>query len=240
MKRLADQLEQLDGSERQLAELFAKAEPTRIDPFRKRRILVNLSKRAGARPLGGRVAVAASLLLGATIAAATVGRSPIKAAWSNLRGGHTVALDSSRQRASQDLTGSPANRVEETTNAQVLPGSSSSQLTAVPENPTGSVSAQPRSNAEPSRAANNQDPSQVALAIRALRNDHDPVRARKLLSRYLQTQPQGALAEDALALSIEAAAATNDSKTADIARVYLAKYPNGRYQAMAVKALGRR
>jgi hypothetical protein len=84
-----------------------------------------------------------------------------------------------------------------------------------------------------------EDPSQVAEAVRALRKQGDPGRALQLLDRYLRSNPRGALAEDALALSIEAAAARKDPRASDYARRYLARYPRGRFRAMAERVLAR-
>jgi hypothetical protein len=84
-----------------------------------------------------------------------------------------------------------------------------------------------------------EDPSQVAEAVRALRKQGDAARAQALLDQYLKSNPRGALAEDALALSIEAAAARKDPRAADYARRYLARYPNGRFRSVAERALAR-
>jgi hypothetical protein len=83
-----------------------------------------------------------------------------------------------------------------------------------------------------------EDPSQVAEAVRALRKQGDPARAQALLERYLRENPRGALAEDALALAIEAAAARKDPRAADYARRYLARYPGGRFRSLAERTLG--
>jgi outer membrane protein assembly factor BamD (BamD/ComL family) len=85
-----------------------------------------------------------------------------------------------------------------------------------------------------------EDPSQVAEAVRALRKQGDPVRAQALLDQYLRQNPRGALSEDALALSIEAAAARKDPRAAEHARRYLARYPNGRFRALAERVLAAR
>src|SRR6185369_15501344 len=84
-----------------------------------------------------------------------------------------------------------------------------------------------------------EDPSQVAEAVRALRKQGDSARAQALLDQYLKTNPRGALAEDALALSIEAAAARKDPRAADYARRYLGRYPNGRFRSVAERTLSR-
>jgi predicted Zn-dependent protease len=100
----------------------------------------------------------------------------------------------------------------------------------VPEQPSAKRVDKPRAG---------EDPTQVAEAVRALRKQGDPARAQQLLDQYLRANPHGALAEDALALSIEAAAARKDPRAADYARRYLARYPNGRFHRVAERALGR-
>ena len=85
-----------------------------------------------------------------------------------------------------------------------------------------------------------EDPSAVVAALEALRKQHDPVRAGSLLAGYLAAHPEGALAEEALALSIEAAVARHDPAATEFARRYLRSYPNGRFRPTAEAALARR
>ena len=92
----------------------------------------------------------------------------------------------------------------------------------------------------PSRVrARSEDPSQVVAAVEALRKQHDPARAAKLLTEYLAAHPRGALVEEAVALSIEAAAARHDPAATDFARRYLRDYPSGRFRQTAEAALAR-
>jgi hypothetical protein len=88
--------------------------------------------------------------------------------------------------------------------------------------------------------ARSEDPSQVVMALEALRKQHDPDRAATLLATYLAAHPRGALVEEALALSIEAASARHDPAAADFARRYLRDYPRGRFRPTAETALARR
>jgi hypothetical protein len=81
-----------------------------------------------------------------------------------------------------------------------------------------------------------EDTSAVTTAMRALRVEHDPVRARRLLARYLAERPNGNLAEEALALSIEAALAHGDGDVTALANRYLRLYPRGSFQALAHQA----
>lgn len=85
-----------------------------------------------------------------------------------------------------------------------------------------------------------EDPSLVVDAIRALRTDHDARRAATLLAQYLKTYPRGALSEEAVALSIEAAAASRSPSATTFATEYLREYPHGRFRRTAEQALEQR
>jgi hypothetical protein len=84
-----------------------------------------------------------------------------------------------------------------------------------------------------------EDDRLVFEAMRALRQDGQPDRASRSLDEYLKRHPDGELAEEALALSIEAASTRNDPRAKDIASRYLAKYPNGRFRSAAERARAR-
>jgi hypothetical protein len=238
VKPLTEQVQQLEGAERQLADLFAAAEPARSDPFRKRRILVRLTKQTLPTRSGWRRALVATLLLGVTAAAATMGRGPIKAAWNGLWPRQPAAEASNLQSTQRAIDVAKPQSGETVEHPMAPAASPLTQPATVQQTPTSASTPKLHSIAEPKHPASSEDPSQVVSAIRALRNEHNPARAKTLLNGYLQSHPQGALTEDVLALSIEAATATNDPKSAEFARTYLVKYPNGRYRALAVKALG--
>ena len=89
------------------------------------------------------------------------------------------------------------------------------------------------------RAAKSEDPSLVVSAIQALRQDGDPERAGRLLAAYLRTHPRGALAEEAVALSIEAADARHNPAATTFAERYLKQYPQGRFRSVAERVLAR-
>jgi hypothetical protein len=82
-----------------------------------------------------------------------------------------------------------------------------------------------------------EDTSAVLEAVRALRRQHDPARARRLLAAYLEQHPNGALAEEALAMSIEAALVERDGDAPALARQYLSRYPAGPFRGLAQQAL---
>ena len=82
-----------------------------------------------------------------------------------------------------------------------------------------------------------EDTSPVLEAMRALRLEENPARARRLLARYLARHPSGALAEEAQAMTIEAAVAHHDADAAALARRYLRRYPAGHFSALARQTL---
>jgi hypothetical protein len=84
-----------------------------------------------------------------------------------------------------------------------------------------------------------EDDRLVFEAMRALRQDGQPDRAARSLDEYLRRHPDGELAEEALALSIEAASMRSDPRAKDLAVRYLAKYPNGRFRSAAERARAR-
>jgi hypothetical protein len=84
--------------------------------------------------------------------------------------------------------------------------------------------------------ATTDDSRPLVTAMRALRREHDPVRARALLRQYLREHPDGTLAEEALAITIEAALVHHDSDVGVLGRRYLDHYPHGPFRALADQA----
>jgi hypothetical protein len=97
----------------------------------------------------------------------------------------------------------------------------------------------PEPPAHHARVVRSEDPSLVVSAIQALRQDQDPARASRLLAVYLRTYPRGALVEEAIALSFEAADARKSPAAATFAQRYLRDYPHGRFRASAERLLAR-
>jgi hypothetical protein len=228
MERLS-RSERLPAGDRHLADLLRTAEPYQADPFRKRRVLVKvLGAAGGARIVRWPRLVTAGVLLTATAAAAASG---------------------GLSRGYEAIFGSPAAETAPASSPAVsdvaLPPEPTPRLepALVAPDPTPEVDAkaQPpskervRASSKPSE--NPEDAAAVLDAIRALRKERDPARAERLLGEYMKSNPNGVLSEDALALSIEAAAAKRDPRAADYARRYLARYPQGKYRAVAQRAL---
>jgi hypothetical protein len=109
------------------------------------------------------------------------------------------------------------------------------QLRVADPEPTAAAP-EPEVSAEPV-VQRSSDSELVVRAVRALRRDHDPEVAARLLERYRTRNPSGVLAEEVLSLQIEAAVAAKNTRAAAFAREYLARYPEGRYRARAKRAL---
>ena len=77
----------------------------------------------------------------------------------------------------------------------------------------------------------------VVDATRALRVERDPRRARALATRYLEREPGGALADEALAICIEAAIDRHDPDAAALSARYLAQFPHGSFRGLAERTL---
>lgn len=77
----------------------------------------------------------------------------------------------------------------------------------------------------------------VHRAVKALRHDHDPALAARLLEEHRARGASGPLAEEALSLQIEAATQLGDARAQQYAREYLKRYPEGRYLGVARRAL---
>ncbi len=79
----------------------------------------------------------------------------------------------------------------------------------------------------------------VQQGLEALRKHKDPEKAAEHLDAYRKKHPNGTLAEEALALSVEAAAASGDPRAKKLAVQYLSRYPQGRFKDAARRALAK-
>ena len=77
--------------------------------------------------------------------------------------------------------------------------------------------------------------ARVHAAAKALRGEGDPEQALRLLEG--SDGIGGPLAEEALALRIEAASSSRDPRAKPLARSYLSRYPSGRYGDLARRVL---
>jgi hypothetical protein len=222
MKRLLDEA---DPSLSALTALVASAERHQTSPFAKRHVhsrLLRALEGHGATPR--RVLRPALLALGGLLVAASAAAAGYTLLASSKQPEPVAPVASVVPRGAQAHQPRPATHVAAP--AELLPAPPAPAV----ESPSVKRIEKPRAG---------EDPSLVAEAVRALRKQGDAARAQALLDQYLRANPRGALAEDALALSIEAAAARKDPRAADYARRYLARYPNGRFHGVAERALAR-
>lgn len=190
------------------------------------------------------VLLAATLVLVGASAAGAVGSGHFRR-WIKLSGAPAVTVS---LRATVPNAIAPAT---EATPSVATPSVMPSVATpsVIPDSPMPFAEAQPEERSHgaesssvppsvPRGAHARSSTSDVALihdAAKALRHDGDPERAARLLDAVGTTG--GPLAEEALALRIEAALAKKDPKAKDLAKDYLARYPQGRYRALALQAV---
>jgi hypothetical protein len=225
VERLIQKKGSSTGAEAELARLVEACEPLVISEVQRRRSLSAVYSRHHERRrtvrFGVRAAMTAGVLLMAGAATAAVfglhfKRSPAT----------PTAIDST-----------PAPAVRHVARRAELAPIAELEAPAEPEAPA--ELAPPAPPVHRARTPKSEDPSLVVSAIQALRQDRDPERAGRLLAAYLRTHPGGALAEEAVALSIEAADARHSPAAATFADRYLKEYPHGRFRSTAERVLAR-
>jgi len=240
LRRLVDRQAGAPGDEPGWAlDLIQSAPSYRPVPGRKQRLLLRFARRRRApASLLFRVALAAGLLVGGgAVASAALGYFPgwVQRVYRRLAqddvassSATTPATSARRARlrdgASQAKTESPL-AVNEGEPAAPTPDTGRSEAVVKTSRP-----------ASTKLRRDHDDPSLVMRAMRALRRDGDPARARALAGTYLESYPSGKLAEEALALAIEAALARGDAEAAALGARYLKSYPQGPFRDLAVRA----
>ncbi|HEX3902697.1 MAG TPA: hypothetical protein VH853_07585 [Polyangia bacterium] len=247
-----------EGLDPWLVGLLRSTGPYKSPPGRKQRVLLSLGRSTGRRaPFVLRPAIAVGVLIGCgAFASAALGpwRGWIDRTYERLVPSSAATAASSageRARARRSiaaptvaLVGPP--RLTAPVPAAPPPSPSfapaSRELVAPPHahHVAPPAPSAPAGRAQVERAqpqAQTEEETQIVLeGMRALRLDKNPVRARALLARYLERRPNGALAEEALALSIEAAVAHHDADAATLGARYVRRYPAGRFTALALQS----
>jgi hypothetical protein len=224
-----------DETEGRLIELLSAAVPTALPDSQKHRslqaILAPNREYASRRFTLARPALIFGVLFLVTgvSAAATIGASWIKRR--SAVGGSAV----DRAPVPQLVTPPPPVRVHSAPVAAPPPAVPVIEEQAVELPRLGA----PAPGPSHSRTARGENPSALMEAVKALRQEHDPVRASRLLREYLRLYPRGALSEEARALAIEAARTQHSPNTVSLADEYLRLYPHGRFRRAAEQAAGR-
>jgi hypothetical protein len=230
----ADSASVHDPSAQWARTLLAEAEPYEEVPGRRERVWTNLqsrrldslSRRRG--PLRWRLAFAALVL---TTSAAFASAAMV---------GWPAWLARAIGPASSVPTVETRSRIRSTTD-RTMPPTVAPPNAEPPAPPAPAVVAAPSvgyptpqpAHARRQAAANTaatEDTGPLLQAMRALRIEHNPVRARQLLTDYLGQHPRGFLAEEALVMLVEAAAAHHDSDASALVARYHRLYPEGAFR----------
>ncbi len=217
MRRLPELFDPTDPTEAYGAALLAKVARLEPSPARKRRIWLSLQERPLRRPVRRTSgAVAAALVL----CAATAASGAISHFWTSWQRGPEV-IAPSLPSVHRPPVVTPPVRPE-----AVVPRVEAPSIAVKP------APSKPRA-ADPVEASD-------ALMVEAMRERRagNFARARDLSSEYRLKYPSGALQEEALALSIEAAVALGDVEASRLAALYLQRYPQGRFRGQAQRASG--
>jgi hypothetical protein len=227
MERLVDSKE----TQAEAREVLTLARPAAVTRARMQRVRWSLDQRARANPLSSLplLAAAAFLLLGAG-ALAALGSGLLTNRTEN-----GVMTPAAVAPAKPKVLAPRAADAEK-------PASPGVERAVEPQDPAldgappSPHKERPLSPARPSSAVLNADVERVHNAAAALRREGDPAKAAKLLES-INSQKSGPLAEEALALRIEAAMSQRDPRAREFATAYLGRYPTGRYVAVAREAL---
>ncbi|MGC4091412.1 MAG: hypothetical protein QM756_26740 [Polyangiaceae bacterium] len=230
MKRLTEETFTAPTPEAKLAELLRQEAPYRANPFRKRLLLRRVSQAPLAKGLLSFAPAAGVLSL---VVLGSVGVAAASYGWFKGAPPAPAPAVAPARPAPPPLSAPPlpAAKAEAAASEEV----EAPIAKAEPSKIAGVVPR--RERVKSPKLADGEDPSEVLEAIRALRKQGDAARAQVLLNQYLKSHPSGALTEQALVLSIEAALARHDPRATDYAKRYLSRFPNGRFRAIAQRVL---
>jgi hypothetical protein len=239
VKRLPEEFDASNPDEAYLATLLQHVHPSKPSAEQMQRVWTTLEGSQSRRPRGrmsGPV-IAGLVLCGATVASATMPQL-----WKRLAPASvtetapavvTIDTKAAPRRAPPVAPPVPVELSDSMGNAIAPPEAPNSP-------PSGSVIR--KSTVAKSRTAVAEPIDSLgsgALMVEAIRERRagNLARARELASEYRTKNPSGALHEEALALSMEAAAALGDDDAPQLARLYLQRYPRGPFRAQAQRVV---
>lgn len=233
MKRLRD-LEPSTPLQRKAQQLVSSVEPISDSPERMARIRRRLDEPRGALAAFRRLpalAIAALIALFGASAFAAV-RVFVEAR----RVDDTVDAPSAREPKAPPTVQEPTVEAPAVEEQPALEGEQPAEARdARPERATRRRSKAHVAAPSPEHEAH--DSELVHRAVKALRVDGNAALAARLLEQDRIRNPDGPLAEEALSLQIEAALELSNGRAGAFAKQYLTRYPNGRYQSIAQRAL---
>jgi hypothetical protein len=240
VKRLPEQFDSESADEAYIAGLLRDVRPFEPSADQMHRVWTALERAPSRRPrirLRGPV-IAGLILCGATVASATLPR--VWNRWSRASVEVTTVPAVVAEKAvprrvpaaplAPAVLSDPASDV--TAEAAVRPAAPAPRSEALARKTTSA-----KSNAAPAQPADS--PTSGMLMIDAMRERRagNLARALDLASAYRTQNPGGALYEEALALSFQAAAVLGDEEAKPLARLYVQRYPGGRFRAQAKRVL---
>jgi hypothetical protein len=231
MRPLREQLNDSDLTVRAGAALLAKVPPFELSPMQRRRIRARIDAAAEPRGLRWlRPAFALPVLLVVGVAGASIGHS-----W--YRQVNTQRLIEEQQHKALPKAPAPVKVVAPAPAPPATEAEAEALLPTIDPEDLGLDKSAP---VQVPRAGNQSGPG-AALLMEALqaRRAGDTVRAQQLTAEYNRKYPNGALREEALAISFESAAAHDDPNAKRLAQKYLATFPHGRFRKQAEQVLAR-
>jgi len=223
----------LDGSAQWAVSLLREAAPYRCAPGRKERVWHALSAVRFARNGRLRFAFAlGALAVSGLFTSAAVAQWPVWLA---------NAIDRIVANSPEDASTAPTQEIARQRHSAPSERAAIPRLS--PPAPETTVAlpkaeiAQSSHSRRAAKAASPEDLQPLLDAIRALRVERNPVRARALLTAYLDRYPRSELAEEALVTLIQAAAAHHDSDVQTLAARYFKTYPRGTFRTSVEQAL---
>ena len=233
MKRLPEPFDVADPNEPYAAALLKHVQPLEPSATRKRRVWAALERSPMKRP---RMRVSAPVVAGLVLCGATAASATMPHLWKRLQRApvEVTAVATEPTRAAR-RTPPPAPMAPALVSEATLPAPALLPIEPAP------VARRPTPSKSHAPAAESADPpASAALMVEAMRERRagNLARARDLSSEYRLKYPGGALQEEALALSIEAAAALGDDEARRLSALYLQRYPHGRFRAQAQRVMG--
>jgi len=215
--------------------LLGEAKPFEPPPGRKERVWLRLQAEPAPRPGRLRLAFAAAVLLaGGVFASAALAEWPGWLARAIGTASPATSIETSPAPVPpRKLARAPSERPAP---AEPSPAAEPA-LPASSEAATGEAfSATVRARRAP-RPAAQEDTGPLLEAMRALRVERNPLRARVLLTSYLDHHPRGELAEEALVMLVEAAVDHHDGDASALAGRFFKLYPQSPFKGQVERTL---